>query len=293
MPIRSRYARGLLLTLAGVLAITPDTLLIRLIAADPWTMVFWRGLGLALGIAVIIAVVEGRAGLRNIFRLGRRRMLAAGLLTVTNFGFIWALSLTAVANVLVVVAGAPLVAALLGRVILGEPAALRTRVAALAVAGGVAIIFADDLEGGRFAGNLCAAAATVGFATYLVMLRSVRGTSTLPIPIWGNLVAALLALPLAAPFSLSTEGALWMLLLAGLVLPVAIGLISVGPRYLPAAEVGLLILLETVLGSFWVWLGVGEAPTPGVLAAGAIIILALAANSALGLRSSSRQERTP
>ena len=291
--MRSHYARGLTLTFVGVLVVTPDTLLVRLVEADPWTMVFWRGFGVAAGLTVIVWAVEGREGVRNIFRFGPRRLLGAALLVVVGNCFIWALALTAAANVLVVLAGSPLAAALIGRIFLGEPVPFRTWAAAVVVAGGVAVIFADDLEGGRFAGNLCAAVATVGLAAYFVLLRSIRAASTLPVPIWGNLAAALVALPLASPLSVSGTGALWLVLAAGVMLPVGIGLISTGPRYIPAAEVGLLLLLETLLGPLWVWLGTGETPTKAVLAAGAVIVAALAMNSALGLRSAARREMPP
>ena len=291
--MRSHYARGLALTFAGVLAVTPDTLLVRLVDADPWTLVFWRGLGIAGALAVIVRAVEGRAGIRNIFRFGPHRLLGAALLVAVSHCFIWALALTAAANVLVVLAAAPLAAAVIGRLFLGEPAPLRTWAAAAAVAGGVAVIFADDLERGRFAGNLCAAGATVGLAAYLVLLRSIRASSTLPVPIWGNLAAALAALPFASPFSVSQTGALWLALMACLLLPAGIGLISTGPRYIPAAEVGLLLLLETLLGPLWVWLGTGEAPTGAVLAAGAVIVAALAMNAVPGLRSAARREMPP
>ena len=291
--MRSPYARGLALTFAGVLAVTPDTLLVRLIDADPWTMVFWRGLGIAAGLTVIVRAIEGQEGVRNIFRFGPRRLLGAALLVVTSNCFIWALALTGAANVLVVLAGSPLAAAVIGRLFLGEPVPRRTWAATVAVVGGVAVIFAEDLESGRFAGNLCAAGATVALAAYFVLLRSIRAASTLPVPIWGNLAAALLALPLASPLSVSGTGALWLVLAAGVMLPAGIGLISTGPRYIPAAEVGLLLLLETLLGPLWVWLGTGETPTPAVLAAGAVIVAALATNSALGLRSAARRETPP
>ncbi len=291
--MRSPYARGLALTFAGVLAITPDTLLVRLVDTDPWTLVFWRGLGVAAGLTVIVWAVEGRAGMRNIVRVGPRRLLGAALMVLVSHCFIWALALTTAANVLVVLAGSPLAAAIIGRIFLGEPVPRRTWLAAVAVAGGVAVIFADDLEGGRFAGNLCAAIATVGLAAYFVLLRSIRASSTLPVPIWGNLAAALVALPFASPLSVPESGVFWLVLMACLLLPAGLALISTGPRYIPAAEVGLLLLLETLLGPLWVWLGTGEAPTVAVLAAGAVIVAALAMNSVLGLRSAARKEMPP
>ena len=224
---------------------------------------FWRGLGIAGALSVIVWAVEGREGVRNIFRFGPRRLLGAALLVVVSHCFIWALALTAAANVLVVLAGSPLAAAIIGRLFLGEPVPVRTWIAAVAVAGGIAVIFADDLEGGRFAGNLCAAIATVGLAAYFVLLRSIRAASTLPVPIWGNLAAAAVALPFASPFSVPETGILWLALMACLLLPAGIGLISTGPRYIPAAEVGLLLLLETLLGPLWVWLGTGRDADDG------------------------------
>ena len=289
----SPYARGLALTFAGVLTVTPDTLLVRLIDADPWTLVFWRGLGIAAGLTMIVRIVEGRDGIRNIFRFGPRRLLGAALMVAVSHCFIWALALTAAANVLVVLAASPLAAAVIGRIFLGEPAPRRTWAAAVVVAAGVAVIFADDLERGRLAGNLCAAIATIGLAAYFVLLRSIRASSTLPVPIWGNLAAALVALPFASPLTVSGTGALWLVLMACLLLPAGLALISTGPRYIPAAEVGLLLLLETLLGPLWVWLGTGETPTKAVLAAGAVIVAALAMNSALGLRSAGLREIPP
>src|ERR671918_714650 len=51
----SEHAKGLVITAAGVLVLTPDSLLIRLITADQWTLLFWRGLLMALGLVVIVA----------------------------------------------------------------------------------------------------------------------------------------------------------------------------------------------------------------------------------------------
>ncbi len=59
-----------------------------------------------------------------------------------------------------------------------------------------------------------------------------------------------------------------------------------GAPHLTAAEVGLLTLFEVVLAPIWVWIGFDETPGPATLAGGAIVIAALAAHSALGIRRS-------
>ena len=287
------HTRGLLLTGAGALAITPDTLLIRLAEVDPWTMLFWRGIGIALGLSLFVRLVEGRAAFRDIARPTRGRILSGLLVAATGFSFVMALYLTAAANALVIIAGSPLAAAVLGRIVLGEPVRTRTWFATVAVAAGVAVILAEDMRSGHLAGDLLALAATVLLASYLVSLRAHRTTRVLPIPIWGNVLVAALVLPLAQPLSPSGAGAFWLALLAFAVLPVAIGLISTGPRYIPASEVCLLMLLETLLGPLWVWLGVGEVPARSTLAAGGVIVTALVVHSLLGLRSDmARRSRT-
>ncbi|NJN06071.1 MAG: EamA family transporter, partial [Rhodobacteraceae bacterium] len=80
-----------------------------------------------------------------------------------------------------------------------------------------------------------------------------------------------------------------LLLVLGLVImPVSFGLITAGPRYLPAAEVGLLMLLETVLGPLWVWLVIGETPASGTFLGGAIVLTTLVVHSLVGLRDAPR-----
>ena len=287
------HVRGLLLTGAGALVITPDALLIRLSEVDPWTMLFWRGVGIALGLSLFVRLVEGRAAFRDIVRPSRGRVFSCLLVAATGFSFVMALYLTAAANALVIIAGSPLAAAVLGRVVLGEPVRTRTWLATVAVAAGVAVILAGDLRSGHLAGDLLALAATVLLASYLVSLRAHRTTRILPIPIWGNVLVAAVALPLAEPLSPSGAGVFWLVLLALVVLPVAIGLISTGPRYLPASEVCLLMLLETLLGPLWVWLGVGEVPARSTLAAGGVIVAVLAVHSLLGLRSDTARRSHP
>ncbi len=99
-----------------------------------------------------------------------------------------------------------------------------------------------------------------------------------------SLLSALIALPLAAPFALDATQAWLMALLGLVVLPVSVVLVLLGPRYLPAPEVGLSLLLETVLGPYWVWLALGEDPGARALLGGAIVIGVLVLHSALALR---------
>ncbi len=99
-----------------------------------------------------------------------------------------------------------------------------------------------------------------------------------------GLLSAVLVLPLASPLDLDQGQAGLLLLLGLIVLPVSFGLITLGPRYMPAPEVALVLLLETVLGPYWVWLIIGETPSSRAFIGGSIVIGALILHSALALR---------
>ena len=135
-------------------------------------------------------------------------------------------------------------------------------------------------------------ACSLCFAYFMVLLRKAGDVDSTPAVGVSGLFTALLALPLvfltgegtAAILSLDAAQWGWIALGSLVVLPLSFGLISIGPRYLPAAEVSLLILLEAVLGPFWVWLVLDEHPTTAALIGGVVVLATLALHSLWGLR---------
>ena len=106
-----------------------------------------------------------------------------------------------------------------------------------------------------------------------------------------NLALLLLFLPFAPTLAVAGNDLIYLPILVILVVPISFILISSGPRYLPAPEVGLLMLVETVLGPLWVWFAFAEEPTGASLVGGGIIILALGIHSWIGLRAERRRRR--
>lgn len=285
------HLKGLLITTAGVLVLTPDSLLVRLIAVDSWTMVFWRGLLMFVAIGgFTLAYYRGQAPAR-LRATGRAGLAAAALFGAGTVLFVFALHNTSVANVLVIVAASPLIAALFSRVILAEPVALRTWAAIAATIAGIVILASGSARGGTILGDLAALGTAGCVGIGLSVVRHARPRNMVPAMAMSGLLSALVALPLAAPASVPADQ-VWLLLLLGLVvLPVSFGLLTLGPRYITAPEVGLIMLLETVLGPLWVWLVIGEEPGDHALVGGAIVIAALVAHSLAGLRAHRRRRR--
>ena len=273
------HLKGLLIAVVGVLWLSPDALLVRLVDADPWTTAFWRCLLVAVTFTLIVVALRGRETLAAFRGFG-----ATGWLMALFFGggsILFALSVkhTNIANTLVILCGTPLVAALFSRFFLGERIRPATWVAVGAVVAGVATILYDNLGMDNLTGDLLAVCTTVSFAGNLTVQRAHGdGDRFAPLAL-GTAVAALALLPLASPGTVTVPDMGWLFLNGMVVMPVAFALILKAPSYLPAPEVALVMLLEPLLGPIWGWLAVGETASPEVLFAGAVIATAVAAHT--------------
>ena len=227
-------------------------------------------------------------GLRRLVAIGRPELLVIVVNVCMHVLFVFAILNTTVANVLVIMSISPLLGATLSRFALGEPVAKRTWYTTVAVFIGLALIFSQSLGGGTLVGDLSAFAVAILLASNFVLLRCYRKVSMIPAVAWSMAVTAVITWFLATPTSLDGTAWVYVLLLGLVILPVSSAMITLGPRYLPAPEVGLIMLLETLLGPLWVWLVIREVPSIETLIGGAMILAALTWMSIAAIRESHR-----
>lgn len=287
----SEHAKGMLITVAGVLAVSPDSLLIRLVSTDLWTLLFWRGLLVCLVLSAGLAAAHRTQVLAKFAAIGWGGLVFAAIFSLNSFSFVIAISTTTVANTLVLISAAPFFAALIARLFLGERVRARTWIAILTAFAGIVVIVSGSRDGGALLGDLAALFTAFGLAIQFNLLRHMRSVNMIPAVALGYLIAALVSLPLATPLAVGAMDALWLGLLGLLVMPVSTALIATGPRYLPAPEVSLILLLEAVVGPFWVWLALDEEPSRRAFIGGAIVIAALAGHAVASLGYPSAKAR--
>ena len=287
----SDQAKGLLITLFGVLFVVPDSLFVRLIDADGVTIAFWRLL-LAGGLSACwILLRHGVEPFRAVLRTGRYGAIYIIGLGASGTLFILAVSLTSVANVVFIIASLPVFAMVLSRVFLAEPFTARALLTMGAVLPGLAIIAygSGETEGAHLSGDLLALAVSCCFAAALTVARKVKDTSMVPGVAIGYVGAALVLAPFADPFSVAADQA-HLVAGHGAVILFSSILLAIGPRYITSAEVGLLVLLESILAPLLAWIVVGEDPGRYTLLGGAIVVGALfLSNVVLLLRLRKRQ----
>jgi drug/metabolite transporter (DMT)-like permease len=272
---------GNMLVLASAVAFSTAGFFTRLIELDVWTILFWRCLFGGLFIAGLILVREGRGFLAACLATGRAGLAITACSGAATICFINALRLTSVADVTVIFATAPFVAAALAWLWLGQRARPSTLIASLVALAGVAVMLGGDLSFDQVAGNLLALAMTLLMSLVMVIIRARREVSMPPAMGLSAFVAALVAVPFAAPLSPGPLDMLWLVLFGGLQFGLGMLLMSIGTRYISAARSALIGNLELPMAPLWVWLAFAEVPSLGTAIGGGIVLAAVLADTVL------------
>lgn len=279
----------LLWSMAGVLSRHLET-------PDSFAVTFWRSLFNALALAIVLTLRRGPRLWVDLIRYRWPVWLSGICWAVMFTAFMIALTLTSVANVLVTMAIGPLITALFARAFLQHHLPARTWLAITVSGCGIAWMFASDAQGAAStAGTLVALAVPVAAAMNFTTLQYAglqaadetvgkpESDGMLPAVMIGAIVSSLGTLPLTDRWLLSAHdlGLLAVLGVFQLALPCLL-LVHVS-RFLPAAEIALLGLLEVVFGVAWAWLGAGEIPAAATVSGGGLVLAALLFNEALPL----------
>ncbi len=282
----AEHRKGIALMVGATLCWATAGILVRnMEVTDGWTITFWRSFFMTVFLLVVLCVQHGPRLPQRVHAMGWPGVVSGLLFAGMMISFILALSLTTVANTLVVGSISPFVAALCGRLFLGEKVAPRTWLAMIAAIGGITMMFYDALTCCGCAGNLIALCIPLGFGANVVILRKHRtAVDMMPSVLLAGIFSLLIALPFALPLSVST-GDLGLLSIMGIVqLGAGLLLMMVAVRYLASAEIGLLSILEIIFGTLSVWLLIGERPSQAALIGGGVVIAALVVNQIAGMR---------
>lgn len=293
MPSPSPRLNGLLFALAAPLCWSVGGLVFRSVHAGAWEAVFWRSLGHAAVFPAILWFCFGRSAFDDLRRTLPTAIIAALCMAGTFVFHVLAMASTTVANVLVLQSTAPLLVAVFGWILLKERVEPRGWATILVAFTGLAPVVGTSLGAGRLSGDVFALAVALCSAAMVLLVRRAREFNMLPISWLAASLAVLVALPAAAPWSLTAADMSLLFLLGIVQMTAGTSFFLLALRRLPAAQVMLIALLEPVLGPLWVWLFAGEAPPPLTLLGGSIVVGALTISTLLTLRRVSRLSVQP
>ena len=272
-----QHLRGALLVSAAALLWSTGGLIVRSLSlVDAWTTVFWRGIAAGAFLLTFIVVRERRNAVRAYLRIGWPGIVVALCYASGSISLVMAFRLTSVADTLVIMSSAPLLAAVLGWAVLGERVASASWLAMLACVAGIGLMVSDSYASGSILGDLIAGVIALAQAIAGVTLRRHRAVQMAPAMCAATLLTSLVAAPFATPAAV-TAGDMTLLALFGAgQLGLGFALFSCGAPLIPVAEAALLSVLDPIFGPFWVWSVLGEQPSRGAIFGGLIVLAALA-----------------
>jgi drug/metabolite transporter (DMT)-like permease len=282
----SSNGKGILLATSGIVFLSPDSLLIRLVDTDLLTLTFLRSIFIGLSLLLLLFTIYRKHTIEQFTSLDRPALLIALSLAIGNIFFVAAIQTTSVAHTLIIVGAAPVFAAILALLFIAERSSMKTWVTIVVVLGCLVFVVYDGTRS-SVKGDLYALVACVLWSANFVLARVSRVTNMMPAMALSGFINAVWAVFPAQLAALTLEQWGYSLLL-GTFVGLALSQITLAPRFIPAAEVALFMPLETVLGTFLVWWLLDEYPGMVSIVGGAIIIAAIMLHSYLQLKHSRR-----
>jgi drug/metabolite transporter, DME family len=284
---RSQFLVGALYVLAAGLSWSFTGIFLRLAPhLDSWQFLVWRSFGVACVFAIIARATGAGSPLTRLFAMGRSGVVVVIALCLAATGFIIAMKTTTIANALFLSSCAPLLAAILGYLFLGERLSMAQGASIALGLAGLGVIVGGAFEAGNLAGNFSAVLSALGFAGASVAMRAGPRRDYTPAVFGYGVIACALAASVCffngdTIFSPPLEV---IAAFAGGFLLMGLGFTFFlrGAPHVPAAGQTVMAQTETIFGPIWVWLAFGETPAATTLAGGAIILVAVVSMAVAG-----------
>lgn len=273
-PVKRGHAYGLVLVAASAFFWSTAGFFVRLLDLDVWTMIGWRSIFASLALLLIVVMQHRHRSAWAFRAIGWPGLIAIPISALSMLGYVVALKLTTVANVMIVYAMIPFVSAGIAFWWIGE----RTRrgvlpASAVALFGIIIMVGAAPRQ--DLAGNAMALLMTVTLAVVLVMARRYPSISMAPVNCLAAALVALVCWPLMATTLPSWQELLILALFGVTTTALAYMLFLTGGRHLPSSEASLVALLDVVLAPLWVWLAFSEQPDRAAFIGGGFVLAAV------------------
>lgn len=289
----TRHLKGLLMSVFAVVILSPDSVLIRLVEeaspeVDSWTVLFWRGLLYAVGVSLLVFMKYGSKTIAEFKNIGKGGLVIGFFSGISTGTFVFAIVYTSIANALVIISTGPIMIAIVAWFLLKEKSSVITWTSMIIVFIGIYIVMSGSFGGKNLVGDFFALITAVMMGFTFTLTRKYKHINMVPVNAIGGLIAALIAFVMANQISVPAEVVVYIIAM-GAILSISFSLITIAPRYMPAAEVGMIMPLETVLGSLIAWYFISEVPSTNAIIGGTIVIVTLFLHSWYSTRLAKNQ----
>ncbi len=266
-------------------------------AAHGFEVTFWRSVFAGAFVALALLFQKRGGAAATVLATGRLGLVSGMMWCIMFCCFMIALTLTTVANTLIVMSTSPLLTAFLAWVFLRQRIVARTWLAIAAAFIGVVWMFAGSMrqiDATQLLGMMVAMGVPIAASINVIALKKAgHGIDLIPAVLIGAVFSMMFMLPLMWPAHTSLHDVLLLALLGVLQLGFPCMLMVAASKNLSAPEIGLLGLIEVLLGPIWAWLGAGEVPAQATLIGGAVVLAALVINEIAALHEVNARDEMP
>jgi len=292
--MKNNHLKALLITVLGVLLISLEALFIKLTNIEALSFAFYSGIFMFISTSCIL-LYSNKDKIKDKIKISKQKsnlsviLLCGFLLGISNIAFISAIKNTSVANTVLIFSSAPIFSAFYMYLFFKEKSTKNIYIASFFIIIGLLVIFSSQLGQGQLQGNIYATIAIAVFSLVFVILSRYKNINILAIISFSSIVTMIISFIFLKDISIDVDN-LYILLLAGLLTsPLSRVLMGIGTKTLPASEVSLLMIIETIMAPVWVWLFLNEIPTNTTLIGGSIILMTLILNSLYVLKVNSKK----
>ncbi len=273
--LRSGYVIGVALLVTSAVTYSAAGLFTKGVEAGAWSVIFWRGIFAALSTTAWAAA--RRSLRREFFGMGAAGLVVAVVGAAGQVAFISAFKLTSIANVALIYAVAPIMAALLAWAVIGERVGRRTALGAAGAFCGVGMVVWGSVGRLNLWGDVLALAMTVVMAIIMVIYRARPETPSAGPSVLQSVLLLPLALVFGAP--LATHPAeIAFLASFGILFAIASVTMAEGAKRVPSGQTALIGALETPLAPLLAFLVLSETPPIATLIGGSVVFVAVLAS---------------
>lgn len=272
--LRSDYVLGVGLITVSAITFSTAGLFTKGVAAGSWEVIFWRAFFAA---AFTVAWTAKRQALGTEFRrMGSAGWTVAVIGALGSAAFIPAFKLTTIANVSLIYAASPLLAALLALIMIGERASTRTLLGCVGALAGVLLIVSGSLGSVSLIGDFLALCMTGAMAAIMVLYRKFPDTPVAGPSAMQSILLVPVALAFGAPFQIAPFEIL-LLAAFGLLFAIASVTLAAGAKLVPSGQTALLSILETPLAPIFAFFLFTEVPSQATILGGSVVMIAVLA----------------
>ena len=270
--------KGILFIAIAALLWSSGGIGIKAVAASPLTITFYRSLFAAIALMLFLR--------RDVFQR-RWRSTAVFIVAMVSYSaclttFVTATKWTTAANAIFLQYAGVVWVLLLSPIVVHEPMRARDATAIGIAMAGMALFFVGRFETRGMAGNLMALVSSVFFAFLILSLRREQRAAQAAVT-WGNVVCAGAMLPfIRNELSISPRSFAVLLFLGIFQIALAYFFFVRGLAYVTATQASLTGMIEPISNPLWVFLFLGERPSPYAIAGGVVVLAAIAWHTIAG-----------